>query len=158
MKVFVPTNLVKVNIHSTSKILRPGRVQKTSPDITNKNGPENKCSSCPKQEADTAAKGCQDINCLQCLENMRGRWSDLHRISASILLPISNPNICPSTWVLIHHLPPPLLSTRNWVSRQSSTSRLLSLPFLPHNFQPSGFSIQKSLGPTSMHLLRSYPQ
>lgn len=28
MKVFVPTNLVKVNIHSTSKILRPGRVKR----------------------------------------------------------------------------------------------------------------------------------
>lgn len=46
----------------------------------------------PQQEADTAAKGCQDINFLQCMENMR----QVVRSSPSILLPVSNPNICPS--------------------------------------------------------------
>lgn len=43
---------------------------------------------------------------------------------------------------------------RSQFGAQSSSTQLLSLPFLPHNLQPSGFSVQKSLGSSPIHMLR----
>lgn len=104
----------------------------------------------------TAAKECQHQ--LPPVEGEHeGRWSDLpHTISPVILLPLC----CPfqlQTLTSIHLD----LSLRSLTTVslnfpqfgfQSSSIRLLSLPLLSHNLQPSGFSVQKSLGSTPIHL------
>lgn len=56
MKIFVPTNLINVNIHYTSRILRPRRVKKekkTAQILSIKMVLRINAVTCPKQEADT---------------------------------------------------------------------------------------------------------